>query len=235
MQADLPASRGRGTHWLMGRLVAPPPPSYRSRSTRKRKTSPKAVSARVLPNRRWASSRWAETPNYYNTPQPAPVIDRRRPGKSFVHLLRKSDIGLFTELLPGWNRLSGGLDAIVLSEGCTETYGWHIPGVIHVGAWPRSLWEVVSEDFLEGNADILERLEVEVTPHGDDYVLEWTWPKAKAFQLLDVFLHELGHHHDRMTTRNQFDIARGEPFADAFAQHHRAIVWDDYVRHFELD
>ena len=183
----------------------------------------------------FGSSRWDETPNYYNTPQAAPVIDRRRPGKRFVHLLRKADIELFTELVPRWHRLSDGLDAIVLSQGSTETYGWHIPGVVHIGAWPRELWEVVSDDFLEANADILGRLEVPLRPHGGEYVLRWTRLKARAFQLLDVFLHELGHHHDRMTTRSQFDIARGEPYADAFAQHYRELVWDDYVRHFELD
>jgi hypothetical protein len=214
----------------MGRVPAPPLPSYRSRVVRRRKTAPKVISGRVF-----QSSRWDETPNYYNTPQPAPVIDRRRPGKRFVHLLRKSDLQLFTELVPGWHRLCQGLDAIVLSEGCTETYGWHIPGVVHVGAWPRDLWEVVSEDFLEANADILGRLEVSVESRGDDYMLQWTRLKARAFQLLDVFLHELGHHHDRMTTRTQFDIARGEPFADEFAQHYRALIWDDYVRHFDLD
>lgn len=226
----MPAPRGRGTHWFMGRLPAPPSPSYRSRVARRRRAAPKVVSGRDF-----RSSRWAQTPNYYNTPQPAPVIDRRRPGRSFVHLLRKADILLFTELLPGWNRLADGLDAIVLSEGCTETYGWHIPGVVHVGAWPRDLWEVVSEDFLEANEDILGRLEVAVEPCGDDYILQWTRLKARAFQLLDVLLHELGHHHDRMTTRTRFNIARGEPYADAFAQHYRELVWDDYVRHFEID
>jgi hypothetical protein len=214
----------------MGRLPAPPPPSYRSRVVRKRRVAPKVIGGRVF-----GSSRWAETPNYYNTPQPAPVIDRRRPGKTFVHLLRKQDVGLFTELVPGWSRLCEGLDAIVLSEGSTETYGWHIPGVVHIGAWPRELWEVVSEDFLEANADILGRLEVPVERRGDDYVLQWSRLKARAFQLLDVFLHEVGHHHDRMTTRTQFDIARGEPYADAFAQHYRELVWEDFIRHFEVD
>ncbi len=230
MRADLPASLGRGTNWLMGSRTAAPRPAYRSRTTRTRKPSPKFIGGRVFP-----SSRTAETPNYYNTPQPAPVIDRRRPGKAFVHLLRKADIELFTELIPGWTRLSQGLDAIVLSEGCTETYGWHIPGVIHVGAWSRELWEIVSEDFLDANADILERLEVPVASRGDDYVLKWTRLKARAFQLLDVFLHELGHHHDRMTTRTKFDIARGEPYADDFAHRYRALVWDDFLHHFELD
>jgi hypothetical protein len=214
----------------MGRLPAPLPPSYRSRVVRKRKPAPKVLSGRDV-----RSGRWRETPSYYNTPQPWPVIDRRRPGKRFVHLLRKADLILFTELVPGWTKLVEGLDAIVLSEGSTETYGWHIPGVVHIGAWPRELWEVVSEDFLEANEDILGRLDVPVTPHGDDYLLRWTRLKARAFQLLDVFLHEIGHHHDRMTTRTKFDIARGEPYADEFAQHYRELVWDDYVRHFDLD
>ena len=208
----------------MGRQ--PAPPALKSRVVRKRKTTPSVIDGKVVPSGRW--------PSFEKTPQPAPVIDRRRPGKSFLHLLKKADVRLFLELVPGWHRISEGLDAIVLSPGCTETYGWHIPGVVHVGAWPRDLWEVVSEEFLDDNADILGRLEVPVAPCGDDYWLKWTWEKARAFQLLDVLLHELGHHHDRMTTPTQFDIARGERFADEFAQTYRDLIWDDFLHHFDL-
>jgi hypothetical protein len=48
-------------------------------------------------------------------------------------------------------------------------------------------------------------------------MVKWTENTARAYQLLYMFLHELGHHHDRMTTRSRRATARGEPYAESYA------------------
>jgi hypothetical protein len=47
--------------------------------------------------------------------------------------------------------------------------------------------------------------------------LRFTEGQARAYQLLHILPHELGHHHDRITTRSRRRSARGEPYAEAYA------------------
>jgi len=61
-------------------------------------------------------------------------------------------------------------------------------------------------------------------------VTTWTEGQARAFQLVHVLLHELGHHHDRMTTRSQQNAARGERLAEEYARRSKARVRDDLER-----
>jgi len=49
---------------------------------------------------------------------------------------------------------------------------------------------------------------------------------------MHVLLHELGHHHDRMTTRSQVDAGRGELYAELYANKYMDRIWEDYVRVF---
>ena len=55
-------------------------------------------------------------------------------------------------------------------------------------------------------------------PRDGGLVAKWTEDTVRAYQRLDVLLHELGHHHDRMSTRRQREIARGEPYAECYAE-----------------
>lgn len=48
-----------------------------------------------------------------------------------------------------------------------------------------------------------------------------------GFQLLHVLPHELGHHRDRMTTRSRISAARGEPFAERYANEVFERLWPD--------
>ena len=52
--------------------------------------------------------------------------------------------------------------------------------------------------------------------------------------LLDVFLHELGHHHDRLHTRSKRGCARGEPYAERYAKRHGNQLWKRYIERFGL-
>jgi hypothetical protein len=69
----------------------------------------------------------------------------------------------------------------------------------------------------------------------DDEQLEWTESQARACQLLHVLLHELGHHHDRMTNRSKTRAARGEPYAERYALRYEAGIWDAYLQEFGLE
>jgi hypothetical protein len=194
-----------------------------------RKSAPKVKRGRVQ-----KKNNWARTPNYYNADQLLPAIDRRRPGEGYRHLLKRRDVEEFIAILPEWEELSKGLNAIVLAEHA-DCMGWHEYGVVHVCAWEEELWWYdTSPKFVEEHRDIFERLGTVVEERGERLVTKWTEDQARAFQLLHILLHELGHHHDRMTTRSRHSPARGEPFAEEYARRHEARIWDEYVRRFGL-
>jgi hypothetical protein len=50
--------------------------------------------------------------------------------------------------------------------------------------------------------------------------LRWTEAQARGFMLLDVLVHELGHHHDRLTAHAMAArrAPRGEPYEMAYAK-----------------
>jgi hypothetical protein len=194
---------------------------------RQRKTSPKVIGGKAQRKNRWAS-----TPTYWNTRQPAPVVDREEPGRGYRHLLRRRDVFAFVEIVPDWDALAEGLDAIVLARGEWNVGGWHDDGVIGICAWERDLSSRVTREFYEEHAPIYERLGVPVEPRDGEFLLEFTRSTATAYQLLHVFLHELGHHRDRMTTRSRRRTARGEGFAERYALELEPRVWDRYVRVF---
>jgi hypothetical protein len=108
-------------------------------------------------------------------------------------------------------------------------------GWIALSAWRERLWtEDACLNWCRDHAGTLERLEVDVSKVGRRWVTKWTENQARAFQLLHVFLHELGHHHDRMTTRSKWHAARGEPYAEQFALELADEMWDDFLRVFPL-
>jgi hypothetical protein len=72
-----------------------------------------------------------------------------------------------------------------------------------------------------------------VVRHGRRLQVQWTEEQARAFQLLHILPHELGHHHDAITTRS-WRGSRGEAYAEDYALRVQAQVWPDYARHFEL-
>ncbi len=195
-----------------------------------RKTTPKVKQGKVQ-----RKNRCAPTPNYYNTPQRRPVIDRRKPGFGYRHILRKVDVERFIHLLPDWPELSRGLNAILLAPGSDDCYGWHRPGIIAVCAWQRELWSEASPWWYEKDRRTFERIGVACEPAENGRVLlQWTESTIRAFQLTDVLLHELGHHHDRMTTRSQRRCARGEEYAERYAVRYSRLIWDRFLNEFGL-
>lgn len=195
----------------------------------KRRISTKVVGGKVQ-----RKDRFDETPSYWNTSQPIPVIDRQRPGPGYRHMLLKRDVEDFIEILPDWDELSVGLDAIVLAEGEEGMYGWYDMGVIGICAWPRKIWVRESRDHYGDHKDLFERLGVEPDFRGEWVLWKHTEATVKAFQLMRVLVHELGHHYDRMNSRNQEFCGRGEDFAENYAIRNQPLIMERYFERFGL-
>ena len=195
-----------------------------------RKTAPKVRDGTVQ-----FKNRWEMPANYYNTAQKELVFDRERPGHGYKHLLRLDDVRRFIHLLPMWDELSEGLNAVVLARGEEGAQGWCYPGVVALCAWPRSIeLEQVDAGWYREHRALLKKLRVPCTQARGGWRLEFDALTARAFQLIHVLVHELGHHHDRMTTRSQREASRGEPYAERYAVQHEDKILAAYVREFDL-
>jgi hypothetical protein len=193
-----------------------------------RRTTPRVKRGKVQKKHRWEL-----TPDYAHGRFDGLRFDRRAPGRGYRHLLGRRDVERFLALLPDWDGLSTGLQAVLLTPGESNLDGYHYPGVVAVCAWPQELWQVVYQEHVDEHEDLFRELDVarESLPDGRVRLL-WTRPQARAYQLLHVLLHELGHHHDRMTTRSRTTCARGEPYAEAYAQRYAGELWENYARAF---
>ena len=186
---------------------------------------------RVQKKQNWALDRH----DYRSLRQDEIRIDRRDPGEGHRHLVTVEQLRAFIGLLPDWDEVAIGLDAIVLETYDGTAFGWHQEGVVMVCAWSRALYTRHDEWFLMSAAGLLNRLEVEGRRlPGGEYELRWTEAQARAFQLLDVLPHELGHHHDRMTSRRQRRAGRGESYAEHYAEQAQEAIWPAYTQLFAI-
>lgn len=197
-----------------------------------RKTAMRVRDGRVAKKNNWAPDRH----DYYARPQSEILIERVAPGPGYRHVVTVRQLRDFIELLPDWDELALGLDAISIWSGNDDWLGKSNPGVVVITAWDKDLWwSDASRSWLAEVESLLEALEVDVveSPSGDKDLAEvrWTEPQARAFMLLDVLVHELGHHHDRMTGRNP-TIDRGEPYAMAYARRVQDEILPAYLQHF---
>lgn len=195
-----------------------------------RKTAPQVRDGRVQQKNNWSPSYDALTRF---------VVERQRPGDGYRHLLLKRDVERFVKLIPNWEKLAVGLTAVVLADGGYDCDGWYNRGVISLPAWPLDRLGRgcdVDPGWFRGHRYFLAR--IGATVWGDDpetAEVFWTPDTARAYQLCHVFLHELGHHADRMHTRTKCDNGpRGEVFAEDYAFDLEAVVLERYFREFGL-
>lgn len=174
------------------------------------------------------------TGDYYIVEQRMPLIDRQRPRKGFRHLLKQKDIHDFIAILPDWNELSVGLNAIVLAPGDPSTFGRHTAGVVQVCAWDDNIWIDLSKEGYGQERPILERLKVPCEEIENGVLCKFTEDTARAHQLLATLLHELGHHHDRMTTKSKVKASRGESYAIEYANTYTERIWEQYQELFGI-
>jgi hypothetical protein len=196
-----------------------------------RKSATRVRGGRVAKKNNWVP----DLKDYYARPQSEIQIERTDPGPGYRHVVTVSELRQFLEILPDWDELAVGLEAISIWRGNSEWLGISNPGVVVITAWPREMWWSVEPSWIEEEAEVLERLEVEVVAHPESSDLEvrWTPAQARAYMLTDVLVHELGHHHDRMTSRSG-RLGRGERFAVQYASRVRAEVWPEYTRRFGI-
>jgi hypothetical protein len=196
-----------------------------------RRTATRVRDGRVQKKQNWV----LDLDDYFAWQQDEIRIDRRDPGKGHRHLVTVDQLRAFIGLLPDWDEIAVGLDAIVLDEFDPGALGWHQKGVVMICAWRRALWTRHDDWFLRSATGLLEKLEVEVRRlPGGRFELRWTEAQARAFQLLDVLPHELGHHHDRITSRRQRRTGRGEPYAERYAVRVQEAIWPEYTRLFPV-
>jgi hypothetical protein len=196
-----------------------------------RKSAMRVRSGRVAKKNNWIP----DHRDYYARAQSEIQIERSDPGPGYRHVVTVAQMRRFIEILPDWEELAVGLKAISIWRGNSEWLGLSNPGVVVITSWPRELWWLVERSWVDEERELLTRLEVEIVPdRGSSYLeLRWTEAQARAYMLTDVLVHELGHHHDRMTTKSG-RLGRGEAFAESYARRVRAEVWPEYVDRFGI-
>jgi hypothetical protein len=180
----------------------------------------------------YRAARSDQTPPDHNIPRPLPRIVRQHPGRGYRHILRIRDVNSFLTLLPDWSNLSLGLNVILLAPPRLHCDGFHRPGLVAICAQPRNLSQPVNDEFVVAHRELLRRLNVPLDRVDEGWILHFTEQTLRAYQLLHVLLHELGHHYDRMTTRSKRCAARGESFAELYAKSHANLIWARYVERF---
>lgn len=195
-----------------------------------RKVTPKVVGGRPL-----RKNRHDLTPDLWRGNRGEFTIERERPGRGYRHLLRKSDIEEFLAMIPNWDELSEGLNGVLLAEAEPGIDGWYAnAGVIGICAWRRDMWVKAKRRYYVEHRPLFKRLCVEYEQEDEHLLLKFTEDQARAYQLLHVFLHELGHHRDRMTTTKKQETGRGESYAERYALESEKEIWDRYFSVFRF-
>lgn len=194
-----------------------------------RKTAPGVRDGRAQKKNNWKCS-----PSWYWGAHHRLVIDRRRPGEGCRHVLLKRDIERFVQLIPKWETLAYGLDVIVLASGSRNCDAWYNGRVIGICAWPTDMRYEVNPDWFRDHRDFLDRIGARCEGDDPDHtIIHWTPATVRAYQLCHLFLHELGHHRDRMHTHTKQDNGpRGEEFAEEFAWELEREILDRYFDEF---
>jgi hypothetical protein len=164
------------------------------------------------------------------------VIDRESPGRGFRHVLSKRDLQAFIDLIPDWDRLSQCLERIVLgrANSCDGEYVFYHreeTSSIFLNAWQEDLWMEIAVEYFDSHKEIFQTLGVSHDKPAKSVLCRFTEPQVRAFMLLHVFMHELGHHHDRLQQKHN-DAKRGEEYAERFANSRFNQMLPDYIRVF---
>jgi hypothetical protein len=198
--------------------------------TGNRRTATRVRDGRVQKKNNWSPDQG----DYFARRQDEIRLDRRAPGPGFRHVVTVAQLRAFIALLPDWDDVAVGLDAIVLDEG-QDCMGWCGKHVVAVCAWEQGLWwEDGDRAFEEEHREVMDILGVERDQTEDNLEVRWTEEQARAFQLLHILPHELGHHRDRITTKGKRRAARGEPYAESYAYRVLHAVWPAYARRFDI-
>jgi hypothetical protein len=191
-----------------------------------RRTSTKVVDGRVT---RKSRSDLSDGRGYFIRKEPA--------GRGFTHVVSPNQLREFLKIVPGWPEVAYRLNAIVLTKGSRDTFGYHAfssrvkVATIALCAWPKMLWTPLSPRFYQENRRTLEALGVDCRKDLKGVTARFTVAQARAFSLLDVFMHELGHHRDWLHRRGR-GLPNKERFAEEYAERHFAGLLPIYCEKF---
>jgi hypothetical protein len=85
--------------------------------------------------------------------------------------------------------------------------------------------------YFDSHQQIFETLGVSFDRQGDFVTCRFTEAQARAFTLLHVFMHELGHHYDYIHQKHR-DSSKGEDYAERFATSRFEQLFPAYIRVF---
>ena len=168
----------------------------------------------------------------YGSCSTRPPIVRQSPAAGFRHILTRSDVERFIRLIPDWDAASNGLRAIVLAGGRDDCDGWYREGVLAICAWTQHMTWNMDPDWYRPHRGLLRRIGADVDENRDTVTCYWTDATVRAYLLLHVFLHELGHHVDRVASGAAGRYPGGEAWAERFAFANEALVWERYAEEF---
>lgn len=160
------------------------------------------------------------------------LIRREPPGKGFHHFLNRKIVRSFIELLPQWTDITRGLDYILLARAEPGCDGWYDGKVVAISAWEQDCWRSIPSDYYAEHRLVLKRLNVETVKIGQNYLCKFNPSSVRAFQLIHVLLHELGHHFDRISSSSGRASSRGELYAEKYAACYEEMIWERYGDRF---
>lgn len=191
------------------------------------KTTPKVVDGKVQ-----------KKYNHAITAREGYTVDRKRPYKGFKHVITKKEIHDFIELIPDWEKLGIGIEAIILDEGGDNFdglychYEYEKTGIIWLSAWPKEMWVDFNDEYFKEHQWHFDTIGLVYEKNKDEWTCHFTEKQAKAFMLTHIFLHELGHHVDKLRSKKQNIMVGGEEYAEKFANDKFNEIWPSYVQRF---
>ncbi len=190
-----------------------------------RKTAPKVRDGRTQKKNRHAPTRLNSL-----------GVGLERPSRGYRHVTSRQDIWKFLRLLPQWKRVSTDLDLIFLMSGSDEYDGYyeypHWPSIA-LSAWPEDLITRPLDAYYAQHREIFATLGVRCEMEKDEMVCQFTEESARAYQLLHIFLHELGHHEYRIT-KGRGKSGGSELYAENYAIHWQKRIWKKYCEAFSF-
>lgn len=161
-----------------------------------------------------------------------PPIHRQDPTAGHRHILTKSDVARFIRLIPDWDAASNGLRAIVLAGAREDCDGWYREGVLAICAWTSHMTWDLDIPWYQAHRGLFDRLGADIDIDRGEITCHWTESTVRAYLLLHVFLHELGHHVDRVASGAAGRFPGGEAWAERFAFEYESLVFERYVEEF---
>jgi len=163
-------------------------------------------------------------------------VVRKPPGRQRYHPAGAEEIERFVGLIPSWEEISCDLDGVMLcapwQEEYPDTEGLYGEHAIILFSWPRQPEERFRHSFTRQLPEVAGRLSLRERRKDRDYAVTWSPSQARAYVLLFVLLHEIGHHVDWLLCRRGRYARRGESFAEDWAADCRQRIWDCFLQAF---